>query len=49
MGCGCKKNNQTEPVQQVPLTITVNESQPAVQPVQPQPTQQTTNSNNNPS
>jgi hypothetical protein len=49
MGCGCKQNKQTEPVQQVPLTITVNESQPANPPVQPQPTQQTTDSNNNPS
>lgn len=43
MSCGCKKNNQTQPVQQVPLTITVNESQPATQPVQPEPTQSTNN------
>lgn len=46
MGCGCKKNNQTEQVQQVPLTITVNESQGTTQPVQPEPTQPTDSTNN---
>jgi len=27
MGCGCKKRNEEQPIQSVPLTITISEPQ----------------------
>lgn len=36
MGCGCKKRNQEEPVQPVPLTIKITEQQTPA-PTQPAP------------
>ena len=32
MGCGCKKRNQEEPIQSVPLTIKIEESTQQVAP-----------------
>lgn len=48
MGCGCKKRNQSEPTQPVPLTIKITEQQtPAPTAVPPVPTQgQSTDSTN---
>lgn len=37
MACGCKKRNQEQQVQTVPLTITVNETPQTPQPTQPAP------------
>jgi hypothetical protein len=45
MGCGCKKRNQEEPTQPVPLTIRITEQQTPA-PTQPAPVQEQASTDN---